>query len=109
MVEESYKGLVIGHCGKNFCVGANLAMMLMEAQDENIFELDIIIKTFQKAMMKIKYSTKPVVSAPFQMTLGGGAEVASTAHIQASMDTYMGLVETGVGLIPGGGGNKELY
>ena len=110
IVEESYKGLVIGHSGKNFCVGANLAMMLMEAQDENVFELDMIIKTFQKAMMKIKYSTKPVVSAPFQMTLGGGAEVClHTAHIQASMDTYMGLVETGVGLIPGGGGNKELY
>ena len=110
LVEESYKGLVIGHSGKNFCVGANLAMMLMEAQDENIFELDMIIKTFQKAMMKIKYSTRPVVSAPFQMTLGGGAEVClHTAHIQASMETYMGLVETSVGLIPGGGGNKELY
>ena len=110
LVEESYKGLVIGHSGKNFCVGANLAMMLMEAQDDQLFELDFIIKTFQKAMMKIKYSKKPVVAAPFQMTLGGGAEVClHTAHIQASIDTYMGLVETGVGLIPGGGGNKEFY
>ncbi|TAA71921.1 3-hydroxyacyl-CoA dehydrogenase/enoyl-CoA hydratase family protein [Planococcus salinarum] len=109
-VEKNYKGLVIGNQGKNFCVGANLGMILMEAQDDNIFELDFTIKTFQNAMMKIKYSSKPVVAAPFGMSLGGGAEVAlPAAHIQASMETYMGLVEAGVGLIPGGGGNKELY
>lgn len=109
-VEKNYKGLVIGNQGKNFCVGANLGMILMEAQDDNIFELDFTIKTFQNALMKMKYSSKPVVAAPFGMTLGGGAEVAlHTAHIQASMETYMGLVEAGVGLIPGGGGNKELY
>lgn len=109
-VEKNFKGLVIGNQGKNFCVGANLGMILMEAQDDNIFELDFTIKTFQNAMMKIKYSSKPVVAAPFGMSLGGGAEVAlPAAHIQASMETYMGLVEAGVGLIPGGGGNKELY
>ena len=109
-VEKNYKGLVIGNQGKNFCVGANLGMILMEAQDDNVFELDFTIKTFQNAMMKIKYSSKPVVAAPFGMALGGGAEVAlPAAHIQASMETYMGLVEAGVGLIPGGGGNKELY
>ena len=109
-VEKNYKGLVIGNQGKNFCVGANLGMILMEAQDDNIFELDFTVRTFQNAMMKIKYSTKPVVAAPFGMSLGGGAEVAlPAAHIQASMETYMGLVEAGVGLIPGGGGNKELY
>ncbi|KOF09375.1 3-hydroxyacyl-CoA dehydrogenase [Planococcus glaciei] len=109
-VEKNYKGLVIGNQAKNFCVGANLGMILMEAQDDNIFELDFTIKTFQNALMKIKYSSKPVVVAPFGMTLGGGAEVAlHAAHIQASMETYMGLVEAGVGLIPGGGGNKELY
>jgi 3-hydroxyacyl-CoA dehydrogenase len=109
-VEKNYKGLVIGNQSKNFCVGANLGMILMEAQDDNIFELDFTIKTFQNALMKIKYSSKPVVVAPFGMTLGGGAEVAlHAAHIQASMETYMGLVEAGVGLIPGGGGNKELY
>ena len=109
-VEKNYKGLVIGNQGKNFCVGANLAMILMEAQDDNIFEVDMVVRQFQKAMMKIKYSSKPVVAAPFGMTLGGGAEVClPAAHIQASMETYMGLVETGVGLIPGGGGNKELY
>lgn len=109
-VEKNYKGLVIGNQGKNFCVGANLAMMLMEVQDDNIFELDMVIRQFQNAMMKIKYSAKPVVAAPFAMTLGGGAEVClPAAHIQASAETYMGLVEVGVGLLPGGGGNKELY
>ncbi|MGN1387467.1 MAG: 3-hydroxyacyl-CoA dehydrogenase/enoyl-CoA hydratase family protein [Bacillus sp. (in: firmicutes)] len=109
-VEKNYKGLVIGNQGKNFCVGANLAMMLMEVQDDNIFEIDMVIRQFQQAMMKIKYSAKPVVAAPFGMTLGGGSEVClPAAHIQASMETYMGLVEVGVGLIPGGGGNKELY
>ena len=109
-VEKNYKGLVIGNQGKNFCVGANLAMILMEAQDDNVYELDMVVRHFQQAALKIKYSTKPVVAAPFGMTLGGGAEVClPAAHIQASSETYMGLVEVGVGLIPGGGGNKELY
>lgn len=109
-VEKNYKGLVIGNQGKNFCVGANLALILMEAQDDNIFELDMVVRQFQQASMKIKYSTKPIVVAPFGMTLGGGAEIClPAAHIQASSETYMGLVEVGVGLIPGGGGNKELY
>ncbi|WP_100332199.1 3-hydroxyacyl-CoA dehydrogenase/enoyl-CoA hydratase family protein [Bacillus xiapuensis] len=109
-VESRYKGLVIGNQGKNFCVGANLAMILMEVQDDNLWEVEMVIRSFQEAMMKIKYSKRPVVAAPFAMTLGGGAEVClPAAHIQASMETYMGLVETGVGLIPGGGGNKELY
>lgn len=109
-VEKNYKGLVIGNQGKNFCVGANLGMILMEAQDDNIYELDMVVRHFQNAMMKIKYSAKPVVAAPFGMTLGGGAEVClPAAHIQASSETYMGLVEAGVGLIPGGSGNKELY
>ncbi|MBB4826468.1 3-hydroxyacyl-CoA dehydrogenase [Sporosarcina luteola] len=109
-VEKNYKGLVIGNQGKNFCVGANLGMILMEAQDDNMFELDFTIRQFQNAMMKIKYCRKPVVAAPFQMALGGGAEVClPAAHIQASMETYIGLVEAGVGLIPGGGGNVNLY
>ena len=108
--EANYKGLVIGNQGKNFCVGANIAMMLMEAQDDNMFELDLVIRQFQNAMLKIKYSSVPVVVAPFNMTLGGGAEVSlAAARIQATTETYMGLVEVGVGLIPGGGGTKELY
>ncbi|MGM9951381.1 MAG: 3-hydroxyacyl-CoA dehydrogenase/enoyl-CoA hydratase family protein [Lysinibacillus sp.] len=106
----AYKGLVIGNQGKNFCVGANLGMILMEAQDDNIFELDYVINAFQKAMRRIKYAAKPVVAAPFQMTLGGGAEVClPAAHIQASAETYIGLVEAGVGVIPGGAGNLGLY
>ncbi|MEW9574948.1 3-hydroxyacyl-CoA dehydrogenase/enoyl-CoA hydratase family protein [Bacillus toyonensis] len=109
-VEKNYKGLVIGNQSKNFCVGANLAMILMEAQDDNYFEIEWVVKNFQDAMTKIKYSSKPVVAAPYGMTLGGGTEVClPAASIQASSETYMGLVEVGVGLIPGGGGNKELY
>nr|WP_289036905.1 3-hydroxyacyl-CoA dehydrogenase/enoyl-CoA hydratase family protein [uncultured Allobacillus sp.] len=109
-VNKNYKGLVIGNQGKNFCVGANLGMMLMEAQDFNFIELEMIVKQFQDTMMNIKYNEKPVVVAPFGMTLGGGAEVSlPAASIQASQETYMGLVEFGVGLIPGGGGTKELY
>jgi len=107
---KDYTGLVIGNEGRNFCVGANLALMLMEAQDQNFFELDMVIRQFQNMTMNIKYADKPVVAAPFNMTLGGGAEVSlPAAAIQASQETYMGLVEFGVGLIPGGGGTKELY
>ncbi len=109
-VDDHFKGLVIGNQGKNFCVGANLGMILMEAQDFNFFEIEMVVKNFQEAMLRMKYSDKPVVAAPFGMTLGGGAEVCLPADaIQASQETYMGLVEAGVGLIPGGGGNKELY
>jgi 3-hydroxyacyl-CoA dehydrogenase len=109
-VERNYKGLVIGNQGKNFCVGANLAMILMEAQDDNYFEIELAVRQFQQAMMNIKYSPKPVVAAPFAMTLGGGTEIClPSSRIQAAAETYMGLVEVGVGLIPGGGGNKELY
>ncbi|WP_163971585.1 3-hydroxyacyl-CoA dehydrogenase/enoyl-CoA hydratase family protein [Oceanobacillus halotolerans] len=109
-VDKNFEGLVIGNQGKNFCVGANLGMMLMEAQDANFFELDMVVRQFQNMAMNIKYSPKPVVTAPFNMTLGGGAEVSlPAAAIQASPETYMGLVEFGVGLIPGGGGTKELY
>ncbi|MEC2309647.1 3-hydroxyacyl-CoA dehydrogenase/enoyl-CoA hydratase family protein [Bacillus atrophaeus] len=108
--DRHYKGLVIGNQGKNFCVGANLAMILMEAQDDNYAEVDLVIRRFQETMMNIKYSSKPVVAAPFGMTLGGGTEVClPAARIQAASESYMGLVESGVGLIPGGGGNKELY
>ncbi|MEC0598864.1 3-hydroxyacyl-CoA dehydrogenase NAD-binding domain-containing protein [Bacillus spizizenii] len=108
--ERNYKGLVIGNQGKNFCVGANLGMILMEVQDDNFLEVDFVIRRFQETMMKIKYSAKPVVAAPFGMTLGGGTEVClPAARIQAASEAYMGLVESGVGLIPGGGGNKELY
>ncbi|TRM13072.1 3-hydroxyacyl-CoA dehydrogenase [Lentibacillus cibarius] len=109
-VDKNYEGLVIGNQGKNFCVGAHLGMMLMAAQDDDFVELDMVVRQFQNMAMSIKYSEKPVVTAPFNMTVGGGAEVSlPAASIQASAETYMGLVEFGVGLIPGGGGTKELY
>jgi len=108
-VEQNFKGLVIGNQGKNFCVGANLMLMLLEAQEENWDALEAIVKEFQDALMAVKYFRKPVVAAPFGMTLGGGCEISLHAHrIQAAAETYMGQVELGVGLIPGGGGNKEV-
>jgi 3-hydroxyacyl-CoA dehydrogenase len=111
-VEEMGRGceaLVIGNQGENFSVGANLMMVLLAAQEGEWDELDRMVRRFQQANMAIKYAPKPVVSAPFGMTLGGGCEVAlHAARVQASAETYMGLVEVGVGLIPAGGGCKEL-
>lgn len=108
-VGANYRGLVIGNQANNFCVGANLMLMLMEAQDHNWPELDLMVRQFQKAMGSLRYLDRPVVAAPFGMTLGGGVEVCLPCdRIQASAETYMGLVEVGVGLIPGGGGNKEM-
>src|SRR5699024_12054859 len=102
--------MISGKQCKIVCVAANLELMLMEAQDDNFFELDMVIRQFQNVAMNIKYATKPVVTPPFQMTLGGGAEVTlPAASVQASSEAYIGLVEAGVGLIPGGGGTKELY
>lgn len=108
-VSANWRGLVIGNQGANFCVGANLMLILMEAQDQNWPELDLMVRQFQKAMGSLRSLDRPVVVAPFGMTLGGGVEVSLPAdRLQASAETYMGLVETGVGLIPGGGGNKEM-
>ncbi|NDI34752.1 3-hydroxyacyl-CoA dehydrogenase/enoyl-CoA hydratase family protein [Chengkuizengella sediminis] len=109
-VRKNYRGLVIGHQkGKNFCVGANLMMLLMAAQDEDWFEIEQMIQGFHQMAMGLKYFEKPIVTAPFGMTLGGGVEVClPSAHVQASAETYMGLVEMGVGLIPAGGGTKEM-
>ncbi|MCF8565273.1 3-hydroxyacyl-CoA dehydrogenase [Alicyclobacillus tolerans] len=108
-VTANWDALVIGNQAKNFCVGANLMMMLMEAQDENWDELNMAVHQLQQSLLRLKYMPKPVVAAPFAMALGGGAEVCFPAdRIQAGAETYMGLVEVGVGLIPGGGGNKEL-
>ncbi|WP_114570174.1 3-hydroxyacyl-CoA dehydrogenase/enoyl-CoA hydratase family protein [Exiguobacterium flavidum] len=109
-VAEGHRGLVIANDGKNFCVGANLAMMLMEAEDENWFELDWIINKFQQVIQKMRYASRPIVVAPQGMTLGGGTEISlPAARLQAGLETYMGLVEVGVGLIPGGGGNVNTY
>src|SRR5699024_3245846 len=102
--------MTIGNQGKNFCVSANLALRLMAAQDDNIYELDMVIRQFHNMSMNIKYATTPVVTAPVHLPLSGSAEVTlPAASVQASSEAYIGLVEAGVGLIPGGGGTKELY
>ncbi|GIP38863.1 3-hydroxyacyl-CoA dehydrogenase [Paenibacillus sp. J31TS4] len=108
-VRARYEGLVIANQGRHFCVGANLMLLLMEAQDEEWDEVDSIIRLFQNTMMKLKGLEKPVVAAPHRMALGGGVEVCLPADaICADAETYMGLVEVGVGLIPAGGGCKEM-
>lgn len=108
-VRRHFRGLVIANEGRNFCVGANLMLLLMEAQDEAWDEVDRIIRMFQNAMMKLKRLEKPVVAAPHRMTLGGGVEACLPAdRVCASAETYYGLVEVGVGLIPAGGGCKEM-
>ena len=108
-VEKNFVGLVVGNQGANFCVGANLMLMLMEAQDENWEELDMMVRVFQNATMSLRYSPKPVVVAPFQMTFGGGCEMTLHAdRVRAAAETYVGLVEVGVGIIPAGGGTKEM-
>ncbi len=109
LVEKDYEGLIIANEGKAFSVGANLMLVLLEAEDEEWEELDYMVKAFQKACMNIKYCSKPVVSAPFGYTFGGGLEVClATDIINAYAETYTGLVEVGVGVIPAGGGTKEL-
>ena len=107
--EKNFVGLVVGNQGQNFSVGANLMLMLMEAQDENWEELDMIGRFFQQSVMSLRYSPKPVVVAPFQMVFGGGCEMVLHAdRVRASAETYIGLVEVGVGIIPAGCGTKEM-
>jgi 3-hydroxyacyl-CoA dehydrogenase len=108
-VEKNFVGLVVGNQGANFCVGANLMLMLMEAQDENWEELDMMVRVFQGSTMSLRYSPKPVVVAPFNMVFGGGCEMVLHAdRVRAAAETYIGLVEVGVGIIPAGGGTKEM-
>ena len=108
-LDKNFSAMVIGNQSENFSVGANLMMVLMAAQEAEWDELNLAIHRFQQLNMAIKYSPKPVVAAPFAMSLGGGCETPlHCARIQASAELYMGLVEVGVGLIPGGGGCKEM-
>lgn len=108
-VERNFVGLVVGNQGPNFCVGANLMLMLMEAQDENWEDLDMMVRVFQHSTMSLRYSPKPVVVAPFQLVFGGGCEMVLHAdRVRAAAETYIGLVEVGVGIIPAGGGTKEM-
>ncbi len=107
--EKNYEALVVANQGANFSVGANLLMVLLAAQNGEWDELNQSIHQLQQAMMDMKYARKPVVTAPFAQTLGGGAEIAMHGvRAQASAELYMGLVEVGVGVIPAGGGCKEL-
>lgn len=109
IAEKDYRGLVIGNQGPNFSAGANLALVLMYAVEQEYDEIDFMIRSFQNTMMRARYSSIPVVVAPHHLTLGGGCEMTLHAdHVQALSETYIGLVEFGVGLIPAGGGTKEL-
>ncbi len=108
-VRTDFDALVIGNQGQDFCVGANLMLMLLEAQEGNWEELDLAIRQFQGLTMALRRSVAPVVAAPFGRTLGGGVEVCvPCARVQAAAETYMGQVECAVGLIPAGGGTMEL-
>jgi 3-hydroxyacyl-CoA dehydrogenase len=109
LAEKEYKGLVIGNDGANFSAGANVGMIFMMAVEQEWDELNMAIRMFQNTAMRIRYSSIPVVVAPHNLTLGGGCEFSLHAdHVQVNAETYMGLVEFGVGLIPGGGGTKEF-
>jgi 3-hydroxyacyl-CoA dehydrogenase len=109
LAEKDYKGLVIGNQGTNFSVGANIGMIFMMAVEQEYDELNMAIKMFQDTMMRVRYSSIPVVVAPHGMTLGGGCEMSMHAdRVVAAAETYIGLVEFGVGVIPGGGGSKEM-
>lgn len=108
-VERNHVGLVIGNQGGNFSAGANIMMLLLAAQEEEWDDINIMIRTFQNANMRLRYSSKPVVAAPYGLSLGGGCEIPLHCDkVRAAGETYMGLVEVGVGLLPGGGGTKEM-
>ncbi|NTU50701.1 MAG: enoyl-CoA hydratase/isomerase family protein, partial [Desulfobulbaceae bacterium] len=106
---QGWTGVVVGNQGANFSAGANLALMLMAGVEQEFDEIDLLIRQFQKTVMRLRYSAIPVVVAPHGLALGGGCEM--TLHgdaVQAAAETYIGLVEFGVGLIPAGCGSKEM-
>jgi 3-hydroxyacyl-CoA dehydrogenase len=108
-VERNWAGLVVGNQGGNFCAGANIMMVLLAAQEEEWDDLNMAVAALQRAVMRMRYSSKPVVTAPYGLTLGGGCEIAMHGNrMRAAAETYMGQVEVGVGLIPAGGGTKEM-
>jgi 3-hydroxyacyl-CoA dehydrogenase len=109
LAETGYRGLVISNEGANFSAGANLGLIFMLAVEQEWDELSFAIRAFQQAVMRVRYSAVPVVVAPHNLTLGGSCEMSMHAdHVQASAELYMGLVEFGAGVIPGGGGTKEF-
>ena len=106
---QNFAALVVAAEGPHFSVGANLMLLLLEAQEGNWEDIDAMIRSFQKTTTGLRYSEVPVVVAPFGMTLGGGCEVVLHAdRVQAAAESYIGLVEVGVGLIPAAGGTKEM-
>ncbi len=109
IAEKDFKGLVIGNNGQHFSAGANLAMMFMLATEQEYDEIDFAVRAFQNATMHIRYSNVPVVVAPHGLAIGGGCEVClHSDKVIASAESYIGLVEVGVGIIPAGGGTKEM-
>ena len=109
LAEQNFDGLVIGNQGANFSVGANIGMIFMMAVEQEYDELNMAIKYFQDTMMRMRYSSIPTIAAPHGMALGGGCELSMHADkVVAAAETYIGLVEFGVGVIPGGGGSKEM-
>lgn len=109
LAEKEYKGLVISNTGGNFSAGANVGMIFMMAAEQDYDELNFAVKAFQDTMMRVRYSNIPVIVAPHNMALGGGCELSMHSDkVVAHAELYMGLVEFGVGLIPGGGGSKEF-
>jgi 3-hydroxyacyl-CoA dehydrogenase len=109
LAEEKYKGLVIANEGANFSAGANVAMIFMMAIEQDYDEIDMAIRQFQQSMMRVRYSSIPVVVAPHGLALGGACEMSLHADkVIAAAETYTGLVEVGIGVIPGGGGTKEF-
>ena len=109
IAEKNYRGIVIGNQGAHFSAGADISMIFTLAVEQEYKKLDLAIKTFQDTSMLIRYSSIPIVVAPHGFTFGGGCEFTLHADaVQCAAETYMGLVELGVGLIPGGGGTKEM-
>jgi 3-hydroxyacyl-CoA dehydrogenase len=109
LAEDKYKGLVIANEGSNFSAGANVAMIFMLAIEQDYDEIDMAIRLFQNTMMRARYSSIPVVVAPHGLALGGACELSLHADkVIAAAETYTGLVEVGIGVIPGGGGTKEF-
>lgn len=108
-VEKNFKGLVVGNQGGNFSAGANIMMLLLAAQEEEWDDINMMVAALQRTIMRLRYSSKPVVTAPYALTLGGGCEIAMHGDkVRAAAETYMGQVEVGVGLIPAGCGTKEM-
>ena len=105
----NFQALVIGNDAPNFSAGANLMLLLLEAQEGNWDDIDLMVRAFQGATQALRYADVPVVSCPAGLTLGGGCEIVMhTDRVQAAAEAYIGLVEVGVGLIPAGGGTTEM-